>query len=244
MKSKEAAPPRRWLVTGATRGIGRAIASRVVAGGDQVCILARGESGQAAAREIGGGAVAVVADVADPDAAKRAVSEAAKLLGGIDVVVNNAGQHRGGRVDALTLQDWDSTMATNLGGPLHVIRAALPHLVPGSAIVNIGAVVGYRGFPGDSCYGASKAGLAGLSQVLAAELAPRGIRVNLVVPGFVMSEMTRNISERARQDIIAKIPMGRIGEAEEIAEVVWWVAGSSYMSGSVVATDGGLMGSL
>ena len=244
MKSKEAAPPRRWLVTGATRGIGRAIASRVVAGGEQVCILARGEGAQAAAREIGGGAVAVVADVADPDAVEKAVGEAVALLGGLDVVVNNAGQHRGGRVDALSLQDWDSTMATNLGGPLHVIRAALPHLAAGSAIVNIGAVVGYRGFPGDSCYGASKAGLAGLSQVLAAELAPRGIRVNLVVPGFVMSEMTRTVSERARRDIIAKIPMGRIGEAEEIAEVVWWVAGSSYMSGSVVATDGGLMGSL
>jgi NAD(P)-dependent dehydrogenase (short-subunit alcohol dehydrogenase family) len=244
MESKQAAPGRRWLVTGAAGGIGRAIATRVVAGGEPVCIIARGESGQAAAREIGGGAVAVMADVADPDAVKRAVSEAAELLGGIDVVVNNAGQHRGGRVDALSLQDWNSTIATNLGGPLHVIRAALPHLEPGSAIVNIGAVVGYRGFPGDSCYGASKAGLAGLSQVLAAELAPRGIRVNLVVPGFVMSEMTRAISERARQEIIAKIPMRRIGEAEEIAEVVWWVAGSSYMTGSVVATDGGLMGSL
>ena len=80
--------------------------------------------------------------------------------------------------------------------------------------------------------------------MLAAELAPRGIRVNLVVPGSSMSEMTRTVSERARQGIIAKIPMGRIGEAEEIADVVWWVAGSSYMTGSVIAADGGLMGSL
>jgi NAD(P)-dependent dehydrogenase (short-subunit alcohol dehydrogenase family) len=147
-------------------------------------------------------------------------------------------------VDRLNLQDWNSTLATNLGGPLHVIRAALPHMRAGSAIVNIGAVVGYRGFPGDSCYGASKAGLAGLNQVLAAELAPRGIRVNLVVPGFVMSDMTRTISESARAEIVAKIPLGRMGEAEEIADVVWWVAGSSYMCGSVVATDGGLMSSL
>lgn len=244
MKTNEVALPRRWLVTGASRGIGRAIASRIVASGERVCILARGEGGQTAAREIGGGAVAVAADVADPEAVKTAVDKAVELLGGLDVVVNNAGQHRGGRVDALSLQDWNCTLATNLGGPLHVIRAALPHLGAGGAIVNIGAVVGYRGFAGDSCYGASKAGLAGLSQVLSAELAPRGIRVNLVVPGFVMSEMTNTVSERARQGIIAKIPMGRIGEAEEIADVVWWVAGSSYMTGSVIVTDGGLMGSL
>ena len=244
MRTGEVASPRRWLVTGASRGIGRAIASRIVAAGEQVCILSRGESGQAAAREIGGGAVAVAADVADPRAVESAVNEAAELLGGLDIVVNNAGQHRGGRVDSLSLDDWNATLAANLGGPLHVIRAALPHLKPGSAIVNIGAVVGFRGFPGDSCYGASKAGLAGLNQVLAAELAPRGIRVNLVVPGFVMSEMTQTVSERARQGIIAKIPMGRIGEAEEIADVVWWVAGSSYMTGSMIAADGGLLGSL
>lgn len=239
-----AAPARRWLITGAARGIGRAIAARAAAGGERVCILARGDSGQRAARAIGGGTVAVAADVTDPEAVHLAVDEAAGLLGGFDVVVNNAGQHRGGRVDSVSLEDWHSTLATNLSGPLHVIRAALPHLSAGSAIVNIGAVVGFRGFPGDSCYGASKSGLAGLTQVLAAELAPRGIRVNLVVPGFVMSEMTKSVSSRAREEIIAKIPMGRIGEAEEIADVVWWVASSSYMSGSVVVTDGGLMGSL
>lgn len=244
MKSDESRQARRWLVTGASRGIGRAVAARVAAGGDRVCIIARGEGGQAAALEIGEGAVAVAADVADPNAVSEAVAKAAELLGGLDVVVNNAGQHRGGRVEALGLDDWSSTLAVNLGGPLNVIRSALPYLEPGASIVNIGAVVGFRGFPGDSCYGASKAGLAGLTQVLSAELAPRGIRVNLVVPGFVTSEMTSTVSERARREIIAKIPMGRIGMAEEIADVVWWVAGSSYMSGSVIATDGGLMGSL
>lgn len=243
MRTGEVAP-RRWLVTGASRGIGRAIAKRIVTSGERLCILSRGDSGHQAAREIGGGAVAVSADVADPEAVKAAVAKAAELLGGLDVVVNNAGQHRGGRVDALSLEDWHSTLATNLSGPLHVVRAALPHFGASGAIVNIGAVVGYRGFPGDSSYGASKAGLAGLTQVLAAELAPRRIRVNLVIPGFVMSEMTEKVSERARQRIIAKIPMGRMGEADEIADVVWWVAGSTYMSGSVIATDGGLMGGL
>ncbi|MFN5759011.1 MAG: SDR family oxidoreductase, partial [Sphingomonadaceae bacterium] len=91
------------------------------------------------------------------------------------------------------------------------------------------------------CYGASKAGLSGLTQVLAAELAAQNIRVNLVVPGFVMTEMTAGVSERAREKIVAKVPLRRMGTAEEIADVVWWVAGSSYMTGSTIVTDGGLM---
>lgn len=196
------------------------------------------------AKALGAGAIFRRADVTLPDALKSAIDEAAAELGGIDVVINNAGLHRGGRVGAIAMDDWEATIATNLTGALQVVRAALPHISGEAAIVNVGAVVGFRGFPGDSCYGASKAGLAGLTQVLSAELAPRGVRVNLVVPGFVMSEMTKTVSGRARQGIIAKIPMGRMGEAEEIADVVWWVAGSSYMSGSVIVTDGGLMGSL
>jgi NAD(P)-dependent dehydrogenase (short-subunit alcohol dehydrogenase family) len=111
----------------------------------------------------------------------------------------------------------------------------------GGSIVNIGAVVGFRGFAGDSCYGASKAGLAGLTQILATELAARQIRVNLVVPGFVMTDMTAGVSERARDAIVAKVPLRRMGKPEEIADVCWWVAGSTYMTGSVVMTDGGLM---
>lgn len=238
------AAPRRWLVTGASRGIGRSIAARAAAGGDQVCILARGKDVDRVAAELGGNVRGFVADVTDAVATRTALDKAAQAFGGLDVIINNAGLHRGGRIDAVSLDDWEATLATNLSGPVHVIRAALPYLQSGSAIVNIGAVVGYRGFPGDSCYGASKAGLSGLTQVLAAELAPRGIRVNLVVPGFVMSEMTASISTRARDKIIAKIPMNRMGTPDEIAEVCWWVAGSTYMTGSVIATDGGLMSSL
>ena len=124
---------------------------------------------------------------------------------------------------------------------MHAVRAALPHMSGGGSIVNIGAVVGFRGFAGDSCYGASKAGLAGLTQILATELAARQIRVNLVVPGFVMTDMTAGVSERARDAIVAKVPLRRMGKPEEIADVCWWVAGSTYMTGSVVMTDGGLM---
>lgn len=237
-------PPRRWLITGGSRGIGHAIAVRAIAGGDRVCLVARGDRVREVAGKLGSNAMGLVGDVSDPRAMKEAISEAVCAFGGLDIVINNAGIHRGGRIDAIGLDDWHATFATNLTGPFHVIRAALAHLEPGSSIVNVGAVVGYRGFPGDSCYGASKAGLSGLTQVLAAELAPRGIRVNLVVPGFVVSEMTASVSKRARDRIISTIPLGRMGTAEEIADVCWWVSQSTYMTGSVIATDGGLMGRL
>lgn len=233
--------PRRWLVTGASRGIGRAIAERALAAGDRVCLVARGALAMNEASALGDRAMALAADVTNGAQMQDCCTQVAAAWGGIDVLVNSAGLHRGGKVDSLAIEDWDATLATNLSGPLHVVRAALPHMGEGGSIVNVGAVVGFRGFPGDSCYGASKAGLAGLTNVLAAELSRRGIRVNLVVPGFVMTEMTSGISDRARDAIVAKVPLGRMGEASEIAEVCFWVAGSTYMTGSTVFTDGGLM---
>jgi NAD(P)-dependent dehydrogenase (short-subunit alcohol dehydrogenase family) len=235
------AVPRRWLVTGGSRGIGRAIAQRALAAGDRVAVIARGEAVEADAARLGADAMGIRADVADPASLQACCARVAAAWGGIDVVVNSAGVHRGGKIETLALSDWNETLATNLSGPLNMIRAALPHMDRGGAIVNVGAVVGFRGFPGDSSYGASKAGLSGLTQVLAAELARKGIRVNLVVPGFVMTEMTNGVSEKARSKIVAKVPLGRMGEASEIADVCFWVAGSTYMTGSTVFTDGGLM---
>lgn len=231
---------RRWLVTGASRGIGRAIAERALAEGDRVCLVARTVE-PAGLEAWGGAALAVAADITDPASVQAACEAAGDAWGGIDVVVNCAGLHRGGRVSTLPLADWQATLDSNLGGPLNVVRAALPLMATGGSIVNIGAVVGFRGFPGDAAYGASKAGLAGLTQVLAAELARSGIRVNLVIPGFVSTEMTAGISDKARARLVERIPLGREGTVEEIADVVWWVAGATYMTGSVVATDGGLM---
>jgi 3-oxoacyl-[acyl-carrier protein] reductase len=190
---------------------------------------------------LGDRAIGLRADVTDPASLKLAADQVIARWGRIDVLVNNAGLHRGNLVGALDIADWDAVLETNLSGPFHAVRAVLPHLQAGGSIVNIGAVVGMRGSPGDSPYGASKAGLAGLTQVLAVELARRGIRVNLVLPGFVSTEMTAAVSERMRERLVARIPLGREGTAEEIADVVAWVAGSSYMTGSIVATDGGLM---
>ena len=232
---------RRWFVTGASRGLGHAIASVAIARGDKVCLVARGAEITEVAKALGENAMGVQANVSDVNDLARASAAMVDRWGGIDVLVNNAGLHRGGKISAIKDEDWEATLATNLSGPMRTIRTCLPHMSAGGAVINIGAVVGFRGFSGDSCYGASKAGLSGLTQVLAAELGPQNIRVNLVVPGFVMTEMTAGVSERARQNIVAKIPMKRMGEAEEIANVVWWVAGSSYMTGSTVVTDGGLM---
>lgn len=235
------APGRRWLVTGASRGIGRAIAERALAEGDRVCLVARTVERAGLAEAWEEAALAIAADITDPASIQAACAAAGNTWGGIDVVVNCAGLHRGGRVTNLPQADWQATLDANLGGPFHVVRAALPLMAAGSSIVNIGAVVGFRGFPGDAAYGASKAGLAGLTQVLAAELARSGIRVNLVIPGFVSTEMTAGISETARARLVKRIPLGREGTVEEIADVVWWVAGATYMTGSVVTTDGGLM---
>lgn len=232
---------RRWLVTGASRGLGHAIASLAIQRGDKVCLMARGEEVTALADALGENAMAARGDVSAAQDLSAAVAAMVEKWGGVDVLVNNAGLHRGGKLLAISDDDWDASLATNLSGPMRAIRTVLPHLESGGAIINIGAVVGFRGFSGDSCYGASKAGLSGLTQVLACELAPQNIRVNLVVPGFVMTEMTACVSERAREKIVAKVPLRRMGTAEEIADVVWWVAGSGYMTGSTVVTDGGLM---
>ena len=233
--------PRRWLVTGASRGIGRAIAAVASGRGDKVCLVGRSAEIGVVAAELGANAIGVQADMTSGADLARLAAEIDERWGGIDVLINNAGLHRGGTLDRLADEDWEATLATNLTGPMRLARALLGQMSPGSSIVNIGAVVGFRGFPGDSSYGASKAGLAGLTQVLAAELARRQIRVNMVVPGFVMTEMTSGVSERARDAILARIPLQRMGTPEEIAEVCWWVAGSTYMTGSVVFTDGGLM---
>lgn len=235
---------RRWIITGASRGVGYAAARYAVSRGDRVALVARGDTIEAAARALGGETLGLKADVTDPKAMAEVAARVAEKWGGVDVLVNNAGLHRGGRVDRLDDQDWDQVLETNLSGPFRTIRATLPHMGAGGSIVNIGAVVGFLGFPGDSPYGASKAGLAGLTKVLAIELARRQIRVNLVIPGMIPTEMTAGISDKARDALIAKIPLGREGTEDEIAEVIWWVAGSTYMTGAFIPTDGGLSSGL
>ena len=233
-----------WVVTGGSRGFGRMVAQRAADAGACVAVLARGQEVAAVARDIGGETIGLVADVGDAEQVASAFGHIAERWGRVDVLVNNAGLHRGGLIEKIDADDWSAVLGTNLSGPFNTIRSALPLMEEHGSIVNVGAVVGFRGFAGDVAYGTSKAGLSGMTQVLAVELARRGIRVNLVIPGFVDTEMTAGVSERARARLLERIPLGRPGTADEIAEVICWVAEARYMTGSIVATDGGLMCSL
>ena len=232
-----------WLVTGASRGIGLAVAERALAAGDRVAILARGPEITDIASRLGESCMGCRADITRRDQIDEAVSRILSQWGRIDVVINNAGAHRGGKLGRLSQEDWQTVIDTNLTGALNVITATSAALKESGAIVNIGAVVGFRGFPGDAAYAASKAGIAGLTRALAIELAPRGISVNLVIPGLVLTEMTEGLSEKALESMRQKIPLGRFGEPDEIAEVVEWTARARYMTGAFVPADGGLMSS-
>jgi 3-oxoacyl-[acyl-carrier protein] reductase len=233
-----------WVVTGGSRGFGRAVAQRAADKGACVAIIARGPEVESAAREIGGETIGLIADVCDAEGVSAAFGTIAERWGRIDVLVNNAGLHRGGLIEQIDQSDWSDVLATNLSGPFNTIRSALPLMEEDGSIVNVGAVVGFRGFSGDVAYGTSKAGLAGMTQVLAVELARRRIRINLVVPGFVDTDMTAAVSASARVRLLQRIPLGRPGTPGEIADVICWVAEARYMTGSIVATDGGLMCSL
>lgn len=238
-----AADAKVWVVTGASRGIGAAIATVAAEAGHRVAMVARSESVLSAAEALGEMATGFRCDVADSEAVNASVDQIIEHYGRIDVLVNNAGVHRGGKVHRLTDEAWQEVLQVNLTGAMSMTRATLPHMDAGGAVVNVGAVVGFRGFPGDSAYASSKAGLSGLTKALAIELAPKGITANLVIPGLVLTEMTAELSETALEKMTQQIPMRRFAGDHEIAEVVYWVAQSRYMTGACVPVDGGLLSS-
>lgn len=201
--------PRVWIVTGGSRGIGRAVVENLTARGDSVVSLARGVSTTPFTRPAQ--VLELKTDITDSSSVAGALATVKEEYGSAHGLINVAGVHRGGRVDDLSREDWDLVLTTNLTGAFEMCKATVPILEPGSSIVNVGAVVGFRGFPGDVAYGSAKAGLSGLTQVLAAELAPRDIRVNLVIPGFVDTDMTSGLSDRARARVVSSIPAGRTG---------------------------------
>ena len=232
-----------WVVTGASRGIGAAIARRAHARGQRVALLARGAEVEKIAAQLGERALGARADVSDRDAVAAAFARIEARFGTVNVVVNNAGLHRGGRLERLRPEQWHSVLSVNLSGAFNVAQAAAAQLASGDSLINIGAVVGLRGFPGDVAYASSKAGLVGMTRALAIELAPRDITVNLVIPGLVLTEMTAGLSESALQSMRRQIPLGRFADPAEIAEVVCWVSRSRYMTGAIVPVEGGLLSS-
>lgn len=232
-----------WVVTGASRGIGAAIAKRAADEGARVALLARGSGVDAVADSLGEHAIAIRTDVSDASSVAAAFEQIVDRFGTVNAVINNAGVHRGGRLKRLSKEHWQEVIDVNLSGALNVAQAAAPHLTAGDSLINIGAVVGFRGFPGDVAYASSKAGLAGMTKALAIELAPKGITVNLVIPGLVLTEMTQGLTETALESMRGQIPMGRFADPSEIADVVYWVSKSRYMTGAIVPVEGGLMSS-
>ncbi len=180
-------------------------------------------------------------DITDSSSVAGALATVKEEYGSAHGLINVAGVHRGGRVDDLSREDWDLVLTTNLTGAFEMCKATVPILEPGSSIVNVGAVVGFRGFPGDVAYGSAKAGLSGLTQVLAAELAPRDIRVNLVIPRFCGYRHDLG-TQRPGAGACRLVHPGRTyRRPEEIAQVIVDVALSTYMYGAIVPVDGGLM---
>lgn len=237
------------LVTGASRGIGAAVALKLAAAGAAVAVNYAGS--QAAADAIVeqivsscGRAVALQADVSDPEAATALVDRTIAELGGLDVVVNNAGITRDGLLVRMTDENWDAVIRTNLTGVFSVTRAAGKVLMKqrSGSIVNMTSVVGVVGNAGQANYAAAKAGVIGLTKSVAKELANRGVRVNAIAPGFIETDMTAELPEAARTAALEQIAMKRFGSVDDIAAAALFLASddSSYITGQVLAVDGGM----
>jgi len=228
------------LVTGGSRGIGRAIALELAGAGAAVVVGYRSgrEEAEAVAHEIGGRAVQ--ADLCQPDEAKRLVEEA----GDLDVLVNNAGLTRDGLIARMSDEDWRVVLDTNLGGVFHTCRAAVRGMMKrrSGSIVNVSSVVGLRGNPGQTNYSASKAGIIGFTKALARELGTRGVRANVVAPGYVSTRLTDVISEEMRGLMLQNTPLGRLGAPEDVAGAVRFLSSddASFITGEVLLVDGGL----
>ena len=228
------------LVTGASRGIGRAIASELARAGAEVVLGYRSgkEEAEALATELG--ARAVQADVSSADDAKRLVEEA----GDVDVLVNNAGLTRDGLLARMPDDDWRTVIETNLSSVFYTCRAVTRPMMKkrGGSIVNISSVVGVHGNWGQTNYAASKAGIIGFTKSLARELGSRNIRANVVAPGYVKTALTEVLPEEATAAMVQNTPLGRVAEPEEIAGAVRFLASdeASFITGDVLLVDGGL----
>jgi 3-oxoacyl-[acyl-carrier protein] reductase len=235
------------IVTGASRGIGRAIARQLAAQGAYVVAAARGDNARVVAEEIvaaGGRAEAVALDVTAAGAAAAVVASTLERHERIDILVNNAGIARDQLMLRMKREDWDAVLATNLTGAFALTQAVLKPMIRqrGGRIVCISSVVGQSGNAGQANYAASKAGIIGFAKAVALEVASRGITVNVVAPGLVDTDMTSAITESARGEWAAKIPLRRLGTPDDIASAVCFLASdeASYITGHVLAVNGGM----
>ncbi len=237
------------LVTGGGRGIGRAVALRLANEGANVAISYRSNdaSAEEAAEEVrAAGAECEVfkGDVASPEDVKALFERVGDAFGRIDILVNNAGLTRDNLMMRMKEEEFDDVIATNLKGTYLCTRAALRPMIRArwGRIVNVSSVVGLVGNAGQANYAASKAGIIGFTKSVAREVAQRGITANVVAPGYVATELTGTLPEKVKDQIRGQVPAGRFGEAEEVAEVVAFLAGESsgYVTGQTLAVDGGM----
>ena len=228
------------LVTGASKGIGRAIAQELAAAGASVVVGYRSgrEEAEALAAELGGRAVQ--ADVSEPEEAKRLVEEAGEL----DVLVNNAGLTRDGLIARMPDDDWRTVLETNLSSVFYTCRAVTRGMMRrrAGAIVNVSSIVGVHGNWGQTNYAASKAGIIGFTKALARELGSRGVRANVVAPGYVKTQLTEVLPEELQGAMLANTPLGRLGDPEDVAGAVRFLCSdeASFITGEVLLVDGGL----
>jgi acetoacetyl-CoA reductase len=234
------------LVTGASRGIGYGVAEALVARGDRVCITGRNEDAlKEAVEKLGADRVIGVAGKAHDEAHQAvAVERAMEAFGRVDYLVNNAGITVDKTVRKLTVDDWHAVLRINLSGAFYMTKAVLEHMTGNEfgRIVNISSVIGQTGAMGQANYASSKAGLIGFSKSLAQEVARKGVTVNCVAPGFIETEMVAAVPEKALEKIVSKIPVGRLGQADEIARAVQFLVDdrAGYVTGSVISVNGGL----
>lgn len=237
------------IVTGASRGLGRAIALGLAADGYNIVInyagnAAAAEDTKAAVETHGVSAITVQGDVSDKAAVDALVQRTLDTFEQIDVLVNNAGITRDKLMRRMKEDDWDAVIDTNLKGVFLMTQAVTAHMVRArhGAIVNISSVVGEIGNVGQSNYAAAKAGVLGLTKATAKEFASRGIRVNAVAPGFIATDMTAGLSDSVKEQLIAQIPLGDMGRPEDIAAAVRYLVsdGAAYVTGAVLDVNGGM----
>ena len=235
------------LVTGGSRGIGRAIAGALAAGGARVAVIARERkrAAEAAAALPGAGHAGFACDVAEPSSVTDTVRAVRAAIGDTSILVNNAGVTRDNMLLRLRDEDWDEVVGVNLKGAFNFTRAVVRGMMKrrDGVIVNVTSVVGLIGNAGQANYAASKAGLIGLTKSAARELASRNIRCNAIAPGFIKTRMTADLGSTVLADLLADIPLERLGEPADVAEVARFLAGpgARYITGQVIAVDGGMV---
>lgn len=233
------------FITGASLGIGLATARELADAGARVAMIARDKKRVKEAARTVEGSLAIECDVTDVSAVEEAVELTRAEMGPIDILVNNAGATRDQLLVRTKDEDWQFVIDTNLKSAFNTIRAVGRGMMRqrSGAIVNVSSVVGLMGNAGQSSYSAAKAGLVGLTRSIAKELAGRGVRANIVAPGFVETRLTENLTGEARGQLTRRIPLGRLGVPEDVAPVIRFLAGpgAAYITGQIIIVDGGMV---